>query len=80
MKKIDKQQVLKQWEAYYAEAVLQMQKDGIFLDQVKSHTGGRDKILRVHPAFGVFEKAADQLAKFEGWHKETDASQLLLEL
>jgi hypothetical protein len=79
MRSITKKEVEAQWESYYAAAVLQMQQDGLFLDQVKSHTNGKDKILRVHPAFGVFEKAADALAKINGWQKE-QSNQLALEL
>ena len=79
MKRISKKDVQNQWEAYYAEAVLQMEKDGLFLNQVKSHTNGKDSILRVHPAFGVFEKSASELGKLEGWHKTEETNQLNLD-
>lgn len=73
---IDKQQVLKQWESIYANAVLQMEKDGLFLQQVKSHTGGRDKIVRAHPAFAVFKDAALALGQFNEWHKNSNQLEL----
>ena len=79
MKGIDKEQVKSQWESYYAAAVLQIEQDGLLQKQTKSHTNGRDVIYRVHPAFGVFEKAAAQLAQFNGWHQGVSDKQLELD-
>ena len=79
LERIDKEDALKRWESIYAEAVLEMQKDGLFIKSVKSHTGGRDKIVKTHPAFAIFKEAADQLAKYNEWHKESSQLELNLD-
>ncbi len=79
MKPISKLQVIAQYESIYAEAVLKMQADGLFMQQVKSHTNGKDVIIRVHPAFNVFKEAATALAVYNGWNKETAQLELNLD-
>lgn len=76
MDRIKKEQVLAQWESIYSNAVLQMEKDGLFLQQVKSHTGGRDKIVRAHPAFAIFKDAQSALGQFNEWHKNSNQLEL----
>jgi hypothetical protein len=78
--RIEKERVLQQWEKLYAEAVLQMESDGLFIKGAKSHTNGKSEIIRTHPAFSVFKESADQLEKYNQWNKEKDAAQLKLDL
>jgi len=77
--RITKEKVLDQWESIYAAAVLQMEKDGIFIQSVKSHTNAKDKIIRAHPAFAIFKDASNELSKFGEWHKVTNQMELDLD-
>lgn len=73
---ITKERVLQQWEEYYAKSVLQMEKDGLFISEIKSHTRNKEKLIRIHPAFKIFQESSQMLSKFNQWNTTDDQIKL----
>jgi hypothetical protein len=76
--RITKDYALERWEMIYAEAVLKLENDGLFITETISNAKG-GKGLKVHPAYSVAKDATRILGDFNKWH-ESEVNQLALEL